>query len=512
MLFTVVRDGLTVQPGSRSRVYLYPDAWDDWFEYRTLFTVNLYDENGGVHQLGGVKIGQFGLLPSGTAAPGQRVPEIPNEFDALDERFFSIGTREDYYLSLNNLSEAMKTAFLRGIRDCAYDLQIFEAARQERSMFRSLLRDVDERNVRGRFHRITQGNVELTRFQFSYTFPAPAGIPPAIIDFDVIPESQPPTNVHVLIGRNGVGKTECMRNLTQSLLGRQPRDGRNIGRIQLATQDWSFASLVMVSFSAFDDFDLSRLENDPMPAHQVGLRREADIEGEPSGIKAPADLAADFMRSFGECRSGLRASRWRSAIETLEIDDLFAEANVTSLLEIPEEDLTATAIRLFKRLSSGHAIILLTITRLVELVDEKTFVVLDEPEGHLHPPLLSAFVRALSDLLVKRNGVALIATHSPVVLQEVPRSCAWKLRRGGAVSVAERPTVETFGENIGVLTREVFGLEVTRAGFHNLLRKAVAEGLSYADTLNRFHGQLGTEGRAIVQALIAGRDAGNDSI
>jgi predicted ATP-dependent endonuclease of OLD family len=69
-------------------------------------------------------------------------------------------------------------------------------------------------------------------------------------------------------------------------------------------------------------------------------------------------------------------------------------------------------------MSSGHAIVLLTITRLVATVEEKTLVLLDEPESHLHPPLLSAFIRALSDLLYDRNGVAIIATHSPVVLQE----------------------------------------------------------------------------------------------
>jgi predicted ATP-dependent endonuclease of OLD family len=79
-------------------------------------------------------------------------------------------------------------------------------------------------------------------------------------------------------------------------------------------------------------------------------------------------------------------------------------------------------------------------TRLIELVDERTLILLDEPESHLHPPLLSAFIRALSDLLVKRNGVAVIATHSPVVLQEVPKSCAWKLRRSGRVALAERPS------------------------------------------------------------------------
>jgi predicted ATP-dependent endonuclease of OLD family len=51
--------------------------------------------------------------------------------------------------------------------------------------------------------------------------------------------------------------------------------------------------------------------------------------------------------------------------------------------------------------------VLLTITRLVETVEERTLVLLDEPEAHLHPPLLSAFVRSLSDLLINRNGVAI---------------------------------------------------------------------------------------------------------
>jgi len=132
-----------------------------------------------------------------------------------------------------------------------------------------------------------------------------------------------------------------------------------------------------------------------------------------------------------------------------------------------------------RKLAPKAAIVLLTITRLIEFVDERTLVLLDEPEGHLHPPLLSAFIRSLVDLLIKRNGVAIIATHSPVVLQEVPQGCVWKLHRSGGISEAERPTIETFGENVGVLTREVFGLEVTNAGFHKLLKDAIEiEGLT----------------------------------
>jgi len=41
---------------------------------------------------------------------------------------------------------------------------------------------------------------------------------------------------------------------------------------------------------------------------------------------------------------------------------------------------------ILSRMSSGHAVVLLTITRLVATVEEKTLVLLDEPESHLHPP------------------------------------------------------------------------------------------------------------------------------
>src|SRR5205807_2550155 len=127
------------------------------------------------------------------------------------------------------------------------------------------------------------------------------------------------------------------------------------------------------------------------------------------------------------------------------------------------------------------------------------------PEAHLHPPLLSACIRSLSDLLINRNGVAIIATHSPVILQEVPRSCDWRIRRIGREAKIERPAKETFGENVGTLTHAIFGLEVTDSGFHKLISEAVDNGLSYEEIVERFGDQLGDEARGIARSLIATR-------
>jgi ABC-type sulfate/molybdate transport systems ATPase subunit len=144
-------------------------------------------------------------------------------------------------------------------------------------------------------------------------------------------------------------------------------------------------------------------------------------------------------------------------------------------------------------------LILLTVTRLVAATEERTLILLDEPEAHLHPPLLSAFVRCLCELLIDRNAVAVVATHSPVVLQEVPSTCAHIITRtGGSISVA-RPEMETFGESVGRLTAEVFGLEVIESGFHRFVVDLATDHATYEDALRSCGGHLGSVGRALLR-------------
>ena len=147
-------------------------------------------------------------------------------------------------------------------------------------------------------------------------------------------------------------------------------------------------------------------------------------------------------------------------------------------------------------------------TKLVATVEEKTLVIIDEPESHLHPPLLSAFIRALSELLHDQNGVAIIATHSPVVLQEIPKSCVWKIIRSRLALSSIRLDIQTFGENVGTLTREVFGLEVSRSGFHSMLERSVESGKSFQEILNEYQQQLGFEAQGILRSMIQHRDQG----
>ncbi|RQR63433.1 ATP-binding protein [Burkholderia sp. Bp9126] len=510
MQIFVVDSNREVNAGQGVAAFLVDDRWDDWGKFRTQFALVVIDEQGQKHYPGDVKIGKFGLKAGNQIAENTRAPSPPGVFESLPLEFFSLGQNETYYETLGKLDPAIRQSLLTALNDVAYNLTLFELAKGEEVMQESLLRSVPAENVKSRFHRLAHGDAVLTSFRFRYEFPAAASTSDShSISFEVEPGSLPPTNVHVLIGRNGVGKTTCMQNIGRALLGVQDSEkpAGSVLPLREHDDDWSFSNLVSVSFSAFDNFDLPEAPSG-MRATMVGLRYTIPDTKEVR-VSTPPQLAADFTTSFATCRRGLRAQRWRKAVETLSNDPLFAEANALLLLDLGDEDWRRDAEKFFGRLSSGHKIVLLTITRLVELVDERTLVLLDEPEGHLHPPLLSAFIRSLGDLLVQRNGVAIIATHSPVVLQEVPNSCVWMLRRAGSESTAERPAIETFGENVGVLTREVFGLEVTTTGFHQTLNSLVNDGnRGYEDVLGALQNRLGAEGRAIAMGLVANRNGG----
>jgi predicted ATPase len=491
-----------------TKAYLLTDNWDDWFTYSTMYVLFVFDQHGEEFRVGEVKIGQFAM------GDEQRRPNIQEMFDELGEEFFSLGQDDSYYEKLNELGPELRDRILRGLRDVALDQNRFVRALNEKVTGVSLLRSVNRATVQGQFSRLAKGGARLSRYEFTYVAPKPprSKAKPVRLSFVVEPESIPPTNIHVLIGRNGVGKTHLLNNMSRSLVDKRP-DQNEVGTFESVgdENDDLFANLVSVTFSAFDPFEPlpnRRDKSEGLPCAYVGLKRSgSSAEGKPLAPKSPERLSTEFGSSVLLCSRGARLVRWRRALEMLEADPIFRAAEVASLAdeERDDEDLKTMAKKLFGGLSSGHKIVLLTITRLVETVEERTLVLLDEPEAHLHPPLLSAFIRALSDLLINRNGVAIIATHSPVVLQEVPSSCAWKVRRSGRYVEAERPDIETFGENVGVLTREVFGLEVTHSGFHQLLREAVGEDDDFQTVLDKFDSELGGEARALVRALIANR-------
>ncbi|MUP38588.1 AAA family ATPase [Labilibaculum euxinus] len=483
-------------------IILVHSSWDDWFAYNTLYILYYYNKDGEEIRLGSVKIGQKGMKS------GQRMPNLLDTFETLTEDFFSLGQDISFYENLNKIGIDFREEVLNALNDIAYNDKAYNIALNENVTKISLLRSVSQTSVEGEYRRLTKGDSQLTEFGFKFHAPLheKSLVDQMILEFNVKPKSNPPTNVNVIIGRNGVGKTHLFNNMISALL-----NGNKVGTKYGYFTDKEdvlhnpFSNIISVSFSAFDETNPiieTRDKTKSINYSYIGLKREKKGR-ELMPPKSPVILKNEFIKSIKTCHIQGKKNRWIDTLKTLETDPIFKEAQVSKLADgIIDDNFKEKASTIFNKLSSGHKIVLLTVTELVEKIEERSLVLLDEPEGYLHPPLLSAFIRALSDLLIKRNAVAIIGTHSPVVLQEVPRKSAWKIRRHGANAIAERLEIESFGENVGLLTQEIFGLEVTDSGFHNILKEISSKYKTYSEAIETLDNQLGMEGKAILRTLM----------
>ena len=110
------------------------------------------------------------------------------------------------------------------------------------------------------------------------------------------------------------------------------------------------------------------------------------------------------------------------------------------------------------------------------------------------------------------------ATHSPVVLREIPRKCVYVLRSRDGLRYVSHPNIETFGENLGVLLNEVFGVNADKSGYFSFLKDTVKkipkekvekkynkpfskESLS-SYCMDEFGEKLGMEARALLPYIV----------
>ena len=119
------------RPGSSSPdgAYLEANGWND-YGFETLWTL-YYVQGGNSTLIGSVKIGDL----------EERIrPPVPKTFTNLPGEFFSLGQDEDYYDRLNAFGPDVRLEILRGLRDIALDLKLFQQVQHLGVTRESLLR------------------------------------------------------------------------------------------------------------------------------------------------------------------------------------------------------------------------------------------------------------------------------------------------------------------------------------------------------------------------------------
>lgn len=494
----------------RNVINLRIDNWDD-YHFRTTFHGVYIDGKGERTALGTVKIAKSNMKK------GERTKDsIPKEFEVIPQNYFSLWQSADSYQLVKDLEERLNENIFDALNDVAYDLNLFNHYEREPVMTDSLLRDVSRFMCENQFHRITRGEAKLTPYRFDYVVRHVDDIFSDVkLNFSVIPESFPPSNIHVLIGRNGTGKTRLIKHMISGICDEKSENESFLYPDENASEKSEhFESVLCVAFSPFDDFsELDKYRESSIKYNYIGIKKEYDSEGYEDGWGENSlldDIKKQFLESFHNCMFNKTKSRdWDEVVKILESDPMFAGYDIGKYMYSQEYldkiyyDNIKPIETLFENLSSGHKFVLSIITCCIDKLAEKTILFIDEPENHLHPPLVASMVRSVSQILRKRNGVAIISTHSPIVLQEVPKSCVWILNREGDFMQAHRPDIETFGANAGSLINEVFGYEVKSSGFQRMIKDAVEQKESYEEVLRQFEHQLGDEAKSMVRILFS---------
>ena len=469
------------------------DNWND-FGVRTLRDVCVYRTASEVILNSSVKI--LSSDPSKTD-PENNATILPLEFDTLDDSYCSLGQDLKYYEQLRDAGAEIYEPYLRGLRDVVFNAQIGAEFRNVPKFGSSFLRFSEAEKAFREAPSLFSQVIAQKSFVFQFWCRVPGAQGEHRVDFDF---SEHPTGLYrtaVLIGRNGTGKTQFLARFALAMSGlgeKRPEHGFLPNRP-------SFSRVIAVSYSVFDDFSRPSEGKQTFSYKYCGIcapvqTLPGEIEGAPPSPPAQTvgatflsqpELRDRLQRSLESIREQQREASWASILSIL----LEGQFDVSSAKE---------SLAFYDGLSSGQRILVAVITDIVAHIVPDSIVLWDEPELHLHPEIFSALARAFDHLLNEFDSYAIIATHAPLLLQETTARQVRVFDRTGNIPRIAPLTVESFGENLTVITDEVFAMPGSEHNYRAYLTK-LAEGKTVEEVEAMFPQGLPLQARAFLRAL-----------
>ncbi|HDR1182848.1 TPA: hypothetical protein QB145_002060, partial [Pasteurella multocida] len=103
---------------------------------------------------------------------------------------------------------------------------LLDEFQNEPVFYTSLMRHVSEPTIKEQFRRVLEGKSPLTDFTFSFIRNRQDSMGKITLEFEVKANSVPSTNIHAIIGRNGVGKTTLLNGMIKSFINKNDyKDG-----------------------------------------------------------------------------------------------------------------------------------------------------------------------------------------------------------------------------------------------------------------------------------------------
>lgn len=511
--------------------------WDDW-DYTVKFKL-YYVSNGKKQNLGFLRFLVNGhkdtskfFIGSGEEKE-KNIYRINNTFDSTEA--VSLPMDIDYYHKLNKVltTKTKIEQLLLLLCDASYFYSEIEKFKEWEGFSGSLMREgsTAEAIVR-KGHQIAIGRYSPQEsFEIDIDVSSKS-IDPVKFYFDNTREAGK-TNINLLTGKNGAGKSFLLNEISEIVTGLQEIDDK-----------WPyFHKLIMVAYSPFEDFltkdelidkldkkysKKKKIKKSKTPSRRrlnvneyayVGFRNDngnfnvnwPKFHSVESLIKI---LKFDKENNWWEDRGRFEvlketlnlcvdfdsiAIKSRESGELLSIDS----ASSKNIDILSNEGSKEDGLYFLKdgeplNLSSGQKIYSYMIPALVAEIEDESLIILDEPELYLHPHLEIGLINMMKYLLEETSSYSIIATHSAILTREVEKRGVKILRKNDNRTTVSTPSFETYGESLETIIGEVFDDYVTDKPFQASLDQLIAETADDEDILENIGKSIGDEALAYV--------------
>lgn len=388
----------------------------------------------------------------------------------------SLGVKitETLLKSLNNVLLAENFSSTKGLYEKVLNSEVFSRAFMRKSESFFAFHNADS-IIRG----IEFENYAAISNSFSLDFKLDGFRNNHKIHFNFDAKALIPSRINVLIGKNGLGKSQALTKLCRALLKRkEPESTKTYTSDSLLAFPMINRLLALVSPG-----DTNLTFPGEYANRQTLFYRKIELT-KSSGNNSLGRLFERLLRSENYINESYRIDIFKDALfNIIDLDTLYLNDDINGdficirnlyyLDGFTEQDLKiAEKIRKCKEvvvksddhyhpLSSGQKAFFDFALRCCLYIENGTLIVLDEPETHLHPNFIGEFVELLDYILEHTGSFAIIATHSPYLVREVGRKQVhiFSLDNNECIKISN-PRLRTFGSDVESISQFVFNEDV----------------------------------------------------
>lgn len=533
-------------------IILKYDNWND-YGYYTYFHFSIWFE-GKFYPISGLRILFEEETDSSKVIRGLKHEKKDNyriiDFSLINIKFISLGASNKFYTLLKEL---LPIDILYDVLNSLHELSYLEKMsvipdielKSTEGFNDSLTRDTDsKKSIQEASHILFGDMLDEGRFNFRFDFQLKNFSKEHSISFNFNDDFFP-SNIITLIGKNGSGKSQTLKHLSECLqeVGIASKEQRNnlLYSVEDAfSQTPSFSKVVIISYSPFENFynkDESksfsysglRDKNNNISKNVVfedmkkSLSKMIKDDTESYEFKSTIlkieklyeilKIAIPSLRKIGlgistQCIQNLSNYNSNNKIEIYE--NILIQTNYTkeelrnyspqeiSNLKIPYESIEDIHFldENYEKvdLSSGQEIFTYMIFAILGKIEKESLLLFDEPESYLHPNIEVVFMRLLKEILKIFNSYAIIATHSLIITRETPSKFVRVFDINNREPLIFTPSkMETFGGNLNTICNYTFNNILEDKPFEDWLKSKFSTTSNIEEILSNYKDKLNSE-------------------